>query len=107
MISSNDAVLGVDQVASDRQKLQNLSLALASRVRGQQEGVTALVDVVFRARAGLSDPRRPLASLVFLGPTGVGKTELCRALAEQLFDSEEAMIRIDLSEYMEKHGVSR
>src|SRR5208337_2713293 len=77
------------------------------RVIGQDEAVTAVADAVIRARSGLKDPNRPIGSFIFLGPTGVGKTELARALAEFLFDSEAAMIRIDMSEYMEKHTVSR
>ena len=80
---------------------------LHERVVGQDEAVAAVSDAVRRARAGLKDPRRPIGSFIFLGPTGVGKTELARALAEFLFDDEEAMIRIDMSEYMEKYSVSR
>jgi ATP-dependent Clp protease ATP-binding subunit ClpB len=76
-------------------------------VIGQEQAVTAVADAIQRSRAGLSDPNRPIASFLFLGPTGVGKTELSKALASQLFDSEEAMVRIDMSEYMEKHAVSR
>merc|ERR1711939_1026859 len=74
---------------------------------GQQQAVTAVADAIQRSRAGLSDPNRPIASFLFLGPTGVGKTELCKALANRLFDSDDAMVRIDMSEYMEKHTVSR
>ncbi len=74
---------------------------------GQDEAVAAVSNAVRRARAGLQDPNRPLGSFLFLGPTGVGKTELCKALAEFLFDDEQAMIRIDMSEYMEKHAVAR
>jgi ATP-dependent Clp protease ATP-binding subunit ClpB len=80
---------------------------LHSRVVGQDEAVTAVSNAVRRARAGLQDPNRPLGSFLFLGPTGVGKTELCKALAAFLFDDEQAMIRIDMSEYMEKHAVAR
>src|SRR5467141_226526 len=80
---------------------------LKERVVGQDEAVRAVSDAVRRARAGLQDPTRPLGSFLFLGPTGVGKTELVRALAEFLFDDERAMVRIDMSEYMEKHAVSR
>jgi ATP-dependent Clp protease ATP-binding subunit ClpB len=80
---------------------------LAARVVGQAEAVRAVSNAVRRARSGLQDPNRPLGSFIFLGPTGVGKTELARALAEFLFDSEAAMIRLDMSEYMEKHTVSR
>ncbi|MDK7979949.1 AAA family ATPase, partial [Enterococcus faecalis] len=77
------------------------------RVIGQDEAVDAVSDAVIRSRAGLQDPNRPLGSFLFLGPTGVGKTELAKALAEDLFDSEDHMVRIDMSEYMEKHAVSR
>ncbi|HLN86114.1 MAG TPA: AAA family ATPase, partial [Candidatus Limnocylindrales bacterium] len=80
---------------------------LAARVVGQEEAVQAVSNAVRRARSGLQDPNRPLGSFIFLGPTGVGKTELARALAEFLFDSENAMVRLDMSEYMEKHTVSR
>src|SRR3954466_5694961 len=80
---------------------------LHQRVIGQHEAVTAVANTIRRARAGLQDPNRPLGSFLFLGPTGVGKTELARALAEFLFDSDQAMVRIDMSEYMEKHAVSR
>ena len=89
------------------QKLAHLEEHLHKRVIGQDEAVTAVADAVVRARAGLQDPNRPIGSFIFLGPTGVGKTELARALAEFLFDDEAAMIRIDMSEYMEKHTVSR
>ena len=89
------------------QKLGHLEEHLHKRVIGQDEAVTAVSDAVIRARAGLKDPNRPIGSFIFLGPTGVGKTELARALAEFLFDDEAAMIRIDMSEYMEKHTVSR
>ena len=89
------------------QKLAHLEEHLHKRVIGQDEAVTAVSDAVIRARSGLKDPNRPIGSFIFLGPTGVGKTELARALAEFLFDSEAAMIRIDMSEYMEKHTVSR
>jgi ATP-dependent Clp protease ATP-binding subunit ClpB len=80
---------------------------LARRVVGQQEAIKAVSDAIRRSRAGLADPRRPNGSFLFLGPTGVGKTELCKALAEFLFDTEEAMVRIDMSEFMEKHSVAR
>src|SRR5271154_868022 len=89
------------------QKLAHLEEHLHKRVIGQDEAVTAVADAVIRARSGLKDPNRPIGSFIFLGPTGVGKTELARALAEFLFDSESSMIRIDMSEYMEKHTVSR
>ncbi|MFN9636594.1 MAG: ATP-dependent chaperone ClpB [Synechococcaceae cyanobacterium] len=94
-------------VQSEMEKLLHLEDQLHSRVIGQSEAVSAVADAIQRSRAGLSDPNRPIASFLFLGPTGVGKTELSKALASQLFDSEEAMVRIDMSEYMEKHAVSR
>jgi ATP-dependent Clp protease ATP-binding subunit ClpB len=89
------------------QKLLNMEERLHLRVVGQDEAITATSNAIRRARAGLQDPNRPLGSFIFLGPTGVGKTELARALAEFLFDDEQAMVRIDMSEYMEKHTVSR
>jgi ATP-dependent Clp protease ATP-binding subunit ClpB len=92
---------------SEREKLLRLDKVLHERVVGQDEAVQAVADAVLRARSGLKDPRRPIGSFIFLGPTGVGKTELARTLAASLFDSEENMIRIDMSEYMEKHAVSR
>ena len=94
-------------VQSEMEKLLHLEDELHTRVIGQQQAVTAVADAIQRSRAGLSDPNRPIASFLFLGPTGVGKTELSKALAAQMFDSEEAMVRIDMSEYMEKHAVSR
>ena len=92
---------------SDRDKLLRMEDALHDRVVGQDEAVLAVSDAVRRARAGLSDPNRPNGSFLFLGPTGVGKTELCKSLANFLFDSEQAMVRIDMSEFMEKHSVAR
>ncbi len=92
---------------SEREKLLRMEEELHKRVVGQDEAVRAVANAVRRARAGLQDPNRPIGSFLFLGPTGVGKTELARALAEFLFDTEEAMIRIDMSEYQEKHTVSR
>ena len=89
------------------QKLVKMEERLAERVVGQREAIVAVSNAVRRARSGLSDPNRPIGSFLFLGPTGVGKTELARALAEFLFDDERAMIRIDMSEYMEKHTVAR
>src|SRR6201999_4531374 len=89
------------------QKLLHLSEELHKRVIGQDEAVDAVADAVVRARGGLKDPKRPIGSFLFLGPTGVGKTELARTLAQFLFDDERALIRIDMSEYQEKHTVSR
>ncbi|MGH7803839.1 MAG: ATP-dependent chaperone ClpB [Candidatus Binatia bacterium] len=91
----------------EKQKLLHLEEHLHQRVIGQEEAVRAVADAVLRARSGLKDPNRPIGSFIFLGPTGVGKTEVARALAETLFDSEQNLIRIDMSEYMEKHTVSR
>ena len=94
-------------VQSEMEKLLQLEADLHQRVIGQNQAVTAVADAIQRSRAGLSDPNRPIASFLFLGPTGVGKTELSKALANRLFDSDNAMVRIDMSEYMEKHTVSR
>jgi ATP-dependent Clp protease ATP-binding subunit ClpB len=94
-------------LSSERDKLLHMEDALRRRVVGQDEAVTAVSNAIRRARAGLQDPNRPTGSFLFLGPTGVGKTELTRALAEFLFDDESAMVRIDMSEYMEKHSVAR
>ncbi len=94
-------------VQSEMEKLLQLEDDLHRRVIGQNQAVTAVADAIQRSRAGLSDPNRPIASFLFLGPTGVGKTELSKALANRLFDSDDAMVRIDMSEYMEKHTVSR
>ncbi|MGB0379994.1 MAG: ATP-dependent chaperone ClpB [Luminiphilus sp.] len=91
----------------DREKLLRIESVLHQRVVGQSEAVVAVANAVRRSRAGLSDPNRPNGSFLFLGPTGVGKTELCKSLAEYLFDSERAMVRIDMSEFMEKHSVAR
>jgi ATP-dependent Clp protease ATP-binding subunit ClpB len=91
----------------ERDKLMRMEEALHGRVIGQDEAVEAVSNAVRRSRAGLSDPNRPNGSFLFLGPTGVGKTELCKALASFLFDTEEAMVRIDMSEFMEKHSVAR
>ncbi|MDR7542802.1 MAG: ATP-dependent chaperone ClpB [Armatimonadota bacterium] len=91
----------------EMQKLLHLEERLHQRVVGQDEAVSAIADAIRRARSGLKDPRRPIGSFLFLGPTGVGKTELARALAEQLFDDENAMVRLDMSEYQERHTVSR
>lgn len=94
-------------VQSEKEKLLHLEDELHSRVVGQEEAITAIADAVRRSRAGLNDPRRPIGSFIFLGTTGVGKTELAKALAEYLFDDENMMTRIDMSEYQEKHTVSR
>jgi ATP-dependent Clp protease ATP-binding subunit ClpB len=91
----------------ERDKLLRMEEALGERVVGQEEAVAAVSNAIRRSRAGLADPNRPNGSFLFLGPTGVGKTELCKALASFLFDTEEAMIRIDMSEFMEKHAVAR
>lgn len=91
----------------ERDKLLRMEDALHHRVVGQQEAVTAVSNAIRRSRAGLADPERPIGSFLFLGPTGVGKTELCKALASFMFDSEQAMVRIDMSEFMEKHSVAR
>ena len=94
-------------IQGEKEKLLGLDKHLHLRVIGQNEAVNAVSDAVIRARAGIKDPEKPIGSFIFLGPTGVGKTELARALAENLFDDEKAMIRIDMSEYMEKHSVSK
>ena len=94
-------------VEKEKDKLMNLEGILHRRVIGQDEAVTAVSDAVIRARSGLKDPNRPIGSFIFLGPTGVGKTELAKTLAEALFDSDASMVRIDMSEYMEKHAVAR
>lgn len=92
---------------SEKEKLLNMESALQNRIIGQSQAVTAVCNAIRRSRAGLSDPNKPIGSFLFLGPTGVGKTELCKALAEFLFDTDEAVIRLDMSEFMEKHSVSR
>lgn len=94
-------------VESEKEKLINLESILHRRVVGQDEAVKAVSDAIIRSRAGLSDPKKPVGSFIFLGPTGVGKTELAKTLARELFDSEDAIVRIDMSEYMEKNSVSR
>ncbi|WP_156497621.1 AAA family ATPase, partial [Oleiphilus sp. HI0043] len=91
----------------EKDKLLRMEGSLHERVIGQSEAVQAVSDAVRRSRAGLADPNRPNGSFLFLGPTGVGKTELCKALASFLFDTEDAMVRIDMSEFMEKHSVAR
>ena len=94
-------------MSGEREKLSRLESILHERVVGQESAVTAISEAIIRARAGIKDPSRPIGSFIFLGPTGVGKTELAKTLAEVLFDDERSMIRIDMSEYMEKHSVSR
>ncbi len=91
----------------EKEKLLQMEGALSKRVVGQDEAVRIVSDAIRRSRAGLADPRRPNGSFLFLGPTGVGKTELTKALAEFLFDTEEALVRLDMSEFMEKHSVAR
>ncbi|CUH97085.1 Chaperone protein ClpB [Propionispora sp. 2/2-37] len=94
-------------LSGEREKLANLETILHERVVGQEQAVKAVSEAIIRARAGIKDPNRPIGSFIFLGPTGVGKTELAKTLAEVLFDDERSMIRIDMSEYMEKHAVAR
>ena len=94
-------------VSEEREKLLNLKTNLAKRVKGQDEALTLVSEAIIRARAGIKDPNRPIGSFIFLGPTGVGKTEVAKALAYELFDDERHMVRIDMSEYMESHSVSR
>ena len=107
-VVSNWTGIPVDRLLeSEMQKLLRLEDEIGRRVIGQEDGVRAVSDAVRRARAGLKEPERPIGSFIFLGPTGVGKTELARALAEVMFDDENAMVRIDMSEYMERHSVSR
>src|SRR5699024_8096682 len=91
----------------ERDKLLHLDDALHKRIVGQDEAVTKVSEAILRSRAGIQDPNRPIGSFLFLGPTGVGKTELAKALAELLFDDEHNIVRIDMSEYMEKYSVSR
>ena len=91
----------------ESQQLLQMEASLRRRVVGQEEAVCAVSNAIRRSRVGLGDPNRPIGSFLFLGPTGVGKTELCRALAEALFGDEQALIRVDMSEYMERHSVSR
>ncbi len=92
---------------SERQKTLNLDEQLHKRVIGQDEGVTKVTEAIIRSKAGIKDPTKPIGSFLFLGPTGVGKTELAKALAESLFDDESNIVRLDMSEYMEKYSVSR
>src|SRR5256886_3420826 len=107
VVSSWTGVPATRLLEGERQKLVKMEERLAQRVVGQREAITAVANAVRRARSGLQDPNRPIGSFIFMGPTGVGKTELARALAEFLFDDENAMARMDMSEYMEKHTVAR
>ena len=107
MISRWTGIPVTKLVEGEKEKLLHLEDELHRRVVGQNEAVDAVAEAVLRSRSGLSDPNRPIGSFIFLGPTGVGKTELARALAEYLFDDERALIRIDMSEYQEKHTVAR
>lgn len=107
VVSKWTGILVSKMLEGERDKLLRMEEALHNRVIGQDEAVTAVANAVRRSRAGLSDPNRPSGSFLFLGPTGVGKTELCKSLAEFLFDTEDAMVRIDMSEFMEKHSVAR
>ena len=91
----------------EKDKLLQMESVVQQRVVGQEEAVTAVANAIRRSRAGLSDPNRPIGSFLFLGPTGVGKTELTKALANFLFDTDDAMVRLDMSEFMEKHSVAR
>jgi len=107
VVSSWTGIPVTRMVEGEKEKLLKLEERLHHRVVGQDEAVTAVANAVRRSRSGLQDPNRPIGSFIFLGPTGVGKTELCKALAEVLFDDESAMVRIDMSEFMERHSVSR
>ena len=107
MVSRWTGIPVAKMLEGDREKLLRMEAMLHERVVGQDEAVVAVANAVRRSRAGLADPHRPNGSFLFLGPTGVGKTELCKALANYLFDSEQAMVRIDMSEFMEKHSVAR
>ena len=107
MVSKWTGIPVTKMLEGEREKLLAMETALGRRVVGQAEAVNAVADAIRRSRAGLSDPNRPNGSFLFLGPTGVGKTELTKALAEFLFDTDEAMIRVDMSEFMEKHSVAR
>ena len=107
VVSKATGIPVTKMLEGERAKLLRMEDSLHKRVIGQEEAVQAIANAIRRSRAGLSDPNRPIGSFMFLGPTGVGKTELCKALAEFLFDTEKAMVRIDMSEFMEKHTVSR
>src|SRR6266700_4306558 len=107
VVSRSTGIPVSKMMQGEREKLLHMEDALHQRVVGQDEAVRLVSDAIRRSRSGLSDPNRPYGSFLFLGPTGVGKTELCKALAEFLFDSEQHLIRVDMSEFMEKHSVSR
>jgi len=107
VVSSWTGIPVARMLESEKEKLLRMEQKLSERVVGQEEAIRAVSNAVRRARAGLQDPNRPIGSFMFLGPTGVGKTELCRALAEFLFDDENAMVRLDMSEFMERHSVAR
>ena len=107
IVSGWTGVPVVQLTEAEGQRLLNMESILHERIVGQDEAVTAVSKAIRRGRVGLKDPKRPIGSFIFLGPTGVGKTELCKALAEAMFGDENAMIRLDMSEYMEKHTVSR
>ena len=107
ILSKQTGIPVAKMLEGEKEKLLQMESLLHHRVIGQQEAVSAVANAIRRSRAGLADPNRPIGSFLFLGPTGVGKTELCKALAEFLFDSSESMVRIDMSEYMEKHAVAR
>ena len=107
VVSRSTGIPVSKMLQSDRQRLLEMEQVLQNRVVGQSEAISAVANAVRRSRSGLSDPNRPNGSFLFLGPTGVGKTELCKALADFLFDTEEAMVRVDMSEFMEQHSVAR
>ena len=107
VVSSWTGIPAGKMMQGETEKLLNMESVLGERVVGQSDAVEAVSDAVRRSRAGVADPNRPIGSFLFLGPTGVGKTELAKSLAEFLFDDETAMVRIDMSEYGEKHSVSR
>ena len=107
VVSRSTGIPVSKMLQGDRQRLLEMEQALQKRVVGQSEAISAVANAVRRSRSGLSDPNRPNGSFLFLGPTGVGKTELCKALAEFLFDTEDAMVRVDMSEFMEQHSVAR
>jgi ATP-dependent Clp protease ATP-binding subunit ClpB len=107
VISKTTGIPLTKLVENERDKLLNLNVELKKRVKGQDEQVDVIANAVLRGRAGVNDPNRPIGTFLFLGPTGVGKTELAKALTYELFDSEKAMVRFDMSEYMEKHSISK